>query len=99
MKQSSLALICAIAAPLLLSACMGQAPVKTSNVQKEPDILTVHEDGTMEFKNRKMNAKDVVIYNDGRGGERAAVKMSLEPLHPPFYRDSIIVIRKTAEES
>lgn len=98
MKRSSKALMCAIAAPILLSACMGQAPVKSS-ANKEPDILTVHEDGTMEFKNRRMNEKDVIIYSDGRGGEKAAVKMSLEPLHPPFYRDSIIVVRKSAEES
>ena len=98
MKRSSLAPVYAIAMTLLLSACMGQAPVKTAT-PKEPELLTVRADGTMEFRNREMNAKDVVIYKDGRGGERAAVKMSLEPLHPPFYRDSIIVVRESSEES
>lgn len=91
------AIFCAIAGLTLLSACASQVPLKSA-ANKEPEILVVHADGTMEFRNRKMNAKDVVIYNDGRGGERAAVKMSLEPLHPPYYRDSIIVVRKPSAE-
>ncbi len=98
MKRSSLAPVYAIAMTVLLSACMGQAPVKTA-AKKEPELLTVRADGSMEFRNRTMNAEDVIIYNDGRGGERAAVKMSLEPLHPPFYRDSIIVVREKSEDS
>ena len=75
-----------------LGGCASQAPVKSA--AKEPDQLFIYEDGTMEFKNRKMDPKEVVIYNDGRGGEKAAVKLSLEPLHPAFYRDSIVVVRK-----
>lgn len=78
-----------------LGACMSQTPVKTS--AKEPEHLYVYADGSMEFRNRKIDAEEVVIYDDGRGGERAAVKLSLEPLHPAFYRDSIIVIRKPTD--
>lgn len=78
-----------------LGGCMSHDPVKTA--AKEPEHLYVYADGSMEFRNRRMDADDVIIYNDGRGGERAAVKLSLEPLHPAFYRDSIIVIRKPTD--
>jgi hypothetical protein len=78
-----------------LGGCMSHSPVKTT--AKEPEHLYVYADGSMEFRNRKLDADDVVIYNDGRGGERAAVKLSLEPLHPAFYRDSIIVVRKPSD--
>ncbi len=77
---------------IALGGCMSQDPVKS--VAKEPEQLTIYADGTMEYRNRKIGSEDVVIYDDGRGGERAAVKISLEPLHPPFYRDTIIVVRK-----
>ncbi len=77
---------------IALGGCMSQGPVKSA--AKEPEQLTIYADGTMEYRNRKIGAKDVVIYDDGRGGERAAVKISLEPLHPPFYRDTIVVVRK-----
>lgn len=70
---------------------MSQAPVK--NVTKASERLYIYDDGSMAFRNRKIGSDDVVIYADGYGGEKAAVKISLEPLHPPFFRDSIIVIR------
>ena len=66
---------------------------RVQTAEKEPEILYIHPDGTMEFKGRTMNEKDVVIYKDGRGGERAAVKLSI-PLHPDVYRDTIKVERK-----
>ena len=47
----------------------------------------------MEFKGRIMNKEDVVVYKDGQGGERAAVKLVL-PFHPDVYRDTIQVERK-----
>jgi hypothetical protein len=78
-----------------LSGCMSQAPVKTA--KKEPEQLFVYADGSMEFRNRKINADEVIIYKDGRGGEKAAVKLSLEPLHPAFFRDSIVVVRKSTD--
>jgi hypothetical protein len=77
---------------LLIVSCAGaEKPVQTA--KKEQEVLYIHPDGTMEFKGRIMNEKDVVIYKDGRGGERAAVKLSL-PLHPDVYRDTIKVERK-----
>jgi hypothetical protein len=80
---------------VVLAGCMSQAPVKS--VAKEPEQLIVYADGTMEFRNRKIDSENVVIYGDGRGGEKAAVKISLEPLHPPFYRDTIVVVRKPSD--
>lgn len=79
----------------VLGGCMSQAPVKT--VAKDPELLFIYEDGSMEFRNRPIDSDDVVIYADGRGGEKAAVQINLEPLHPPFYRDSIVVVRKPRE--
>ncbi len=78
-----------------LGGCMSQTPVKST--AKKPELLFVNADGSMEFRNRKIDAENVVIYDDGRGGEKAAVKISLEPLHPAFYRDSIIVVRKPTD--
>lgn len=77
-----------------LSAC-NLIPVKTiqSSVEdNEVDKLFVYSDGSMKFNDRFVSVKNVVIYPDGFGGERAAVKMNV-PLHPDFYRDSIHVVR------
>jgi len=69
-----------------------------STVKSEPEILTVYPDGTMEFRNRIMNEDEVIIYSDGKGGERAAVKL-WTPLRSRIrednvvYRDTIIVDR------
>ena len=60
--------------------------------EKEQDIFYIYPDGMMEFKGRIMNKKDVVIYEDGRGGEFAAVKLNI-PRHSDFYRANIIVVR------
>ena len=59
---------------------------------KKPEILYIFPDGRYEFQGRTMNEEDVVIYKDGRGGERAAVKL-LIPRHPDVYRDTITVER------
>lgn len=58
------------------------------------NTLLVYEDGRMEFNSRFVNDDDVVIYDDGRGGERAAIKVRV-PIHSDFYRDSIVVVRVT----
>ena len=63
---------------------------------KEPDTLTVLSDGTMVFNNRTINENDVVIYPDGTGGERAAIRIFV-PFKTDFYRDSIRVHREDAE--
>jgi hypothetical protein len=62
--------------------------------QPQPERLVVYHDGSMEFRDRPIPQEDVVIYPDGTGGERAAVKIRMEPLHPAFYRDSIVVERQ-----
>ena len=53
----------------------------------------------MEFQNREIGADNVVFYSDGRGGEKAAVKVSMEPIQPAFFRDSIIVVRKPTDSA
>ena len=64
----------------------------------EPEILTIYPDGTMVFRGRVMNEDEVIIYPDGRGGEKAAVRV-WEPLRPTarkdskYYRDTIVVDR------
>ena len=63
---------------------------------KAPEILTIYNDGSIKYKGRFVNKNDVVIYPDGFGGERAAVKVRV-PLHPDFYRDTIHVRRVDSE--
>lgn len=63
-----------------------------STSEKETEILYIYPDGRLEFEGRSMNKEDVVIYKDGRGGERAAVKLVI-PRHPDVYRDTIMVER------
>ena len=58
-----------------------------------PEVLIVQEDGSMYFKDRAMPRDDVIIYNDGFGGERAAVKVYV-PYKHDYYRDSIRVYRE-----
>jgi hypothetical protein len=60
------------------------------------EVLTVQADGTMYFRERAMSEDDVIIYADGFGGERAAVKVYV-PLKNDFYRDSIKVYRVTPD--
>ena len=77
---------------LLLSGCMATPVAKSTPA--EPDILIVSADGTMQLGDRLIPDGDVIIYEDGRGGEKAAVRVRLEPLHPDFFRDSIVVERR-----
>ena len=65
----------------------------------EPEILTIYPDGSMTLMGRPIPPEDVIIYPDGYGGEKAAIKSGLEPLHPPFYRDTIIVDRVDEEKN
>ena len=76
-----------------LPACASQ-PAPTL-VQKSPETLTVYADGIMVLNDRIVNLDDVVIYPDGIGGERAAIRMRM-PSKPDFYRDSITVQRITS---
>jgi len=90
-----------LASVLMASCATSNQPV----AEKEQDILHIYPDGKMVFNGRIMNEEDVVIYDDGYGGERAAVKL-LVPLsryqsqpYSEFYRDTIIVERKEIDES
>ena len=78
---------------LLLTACTREIMVRSSDQQKSPERLVVHADGKKVFKNRVLPDNEVIIYQDGRGGEKAAVKV-YAPLHPSFFRDSIVVERR-----
>ena len=93
MKLSKLKLAGLCLTSLILSAC-AEAPVVVSQASA-PEKLIIHSNGSMEFRNRVLPERDVVIYDDGYGGEKAAVRVRLEPLHPDFFRDSIIVERMT----
>ena len=75
---------------LSLTACNNTIPVRS--VDNGADTLRVYSDGKMMFRDRVIPVKDVFIYPDGFGGEKAAVKLYV-PYHPPFYRDSIVVER------
>ncbi len=81
-----------LVASLTLSACTGlgkdQAPAR-----EQPETLYVFPDGSMHFRGRAIDDEDVVIYDDGRGGERAAVRLVI-PRHPDVYRDTITVERR-----
>ncbi len=78
---------------LLLAGCAAEPTVAHHTARNSPEILTVKNDGTMVFRERTMNEDDVVIYDDGRGGERAAIRVYV-PFMNDFYRDSIIVHRE-----
>jgi hypothetical protein len=90
MNLSSFSRVSLLIAILLVAAC-SSGPVVVDT--KQPEVLTILPDGTMRLMGRLLPAEDVVIYPDGYGGEKAAVKVRIEPLHPAFYRDSIIVKR------
>lgn len=84
-----------------VSAC-NTASIKNdmSNFSTSRETLYVYEDGKMKLDSRYVDSQDVVIYADGKGGEKAAVKVRV-PIHSDFYRDSIMVVRvvKEYEES
>lgn len=79
-----------IIAGLTLAACNEASMLKSAD--KGTETLLIYTDGRMVLNNRIMPNEDVIIYQDGLGGEKAAVKMYV-PYHPPFYRDSIVVER------
>ncbi len=87
---------------VLMASCAATNQPVAENGQ---DILHIYPDGKMVFDGRIINEEDVVIYDDGYGGERAAIKLRV-PLsryktqnHSEFYRDTIIVDRKVIDVS
>lgn len=93
-RRTALALKAAfLTLALAVTACGPTQPnVRPTTAATDPDVLRIHGDGRMEMKGRPVPEKEVVIYPDGRGGERAAVIVR-NPIHPDFYRDTIIVER------
>jgi len=88
-------------ASLLIPSCTtAKKPDRAG--EKEQEIFYIYPDGTMEFRGRIKNKEDVVIYDNERGGEFAAIKIIVprNPLnqynkqrHSHFYRDNITVER------
>ena len=95
-KLSNSLYILVVISVVLLPAC-SLTPERQAT--DEPEILTIYPDGSMTLMGRPIPPEDVVIYPDGYGGEKAAIKSGLEPLHPPFYRDTIIVDRVDEEKN
>jgi hypothetical protein len=81
-----LLLVCVI----IFSCTRTDKPARTG--EQEEEILYIYPDGKLVFQDRTMNEEDVVIYEDGRGGERAAVKLII-PRHPDVFRNTITVER------
>lgn len=95
MKQKTLYSLILIIGLIFASACSigfnKEYDLEVSNSNKK-DILYIYQDGKMKFRSRYLNTEDVVIYEDGKGGEKAAIKVRV-PRYPDYYRDSIIVVR------
>ena len=76
----------------MLAGCTAAQPrdaAYTSPPQKK--VLTVHADGKMLYRDRLVSPDDVIMYEDGRGGLRAAVRVRTEPVRPDFFADGIVV--------
>lgn len=86
-----------ILAGWLLSGCQFLSGSHVSDAGDKPEVLHIYPDGSMRFRGRPIPERDVVIYEDGFGGERAAVRIRMEPLHPDFFRDTIVVERVRVE--
>ena len=96
MKLSVLRLTGLCLGGLLATGCTHSPSV--ASAPGGPEKLVIHPDGSMVFRDRPISGNDVVIYRDGYGGEKAAVRIRMEPLHPDFFRDTIIVERKVLQE-
>lgn len=79
------------------SGCTSAPTSEVPSPGAHHDRLYIQSNGEMHLNQTPIDAEDVVIYPDGRGGERAAVKVRPE-VHPPFYRDTISVIREAPPE-
>lgn len=101
MKKNILLIALTFVITLVISAC-NTMPVENnfSDIVESKETLYVYNDGRMRLNSRFLDTKDVVIYSDGQGGEKAAVKVRM-PIHSDFYRDSILVVRvvDVSEES
>jgi hypothetical protein len=80
---------------LLLAGCGGLPS------HENPGKLVIYPDGSMAYRNRPIPKEDVVLYPDGYGGQKAAVRVHMAPLHPDFFQGAIVVerIRVPASET
>ena len=85
-----------LACVLTTVSCSTSETTVAKSHEKKKEVLVIYTDGTMMLNGRIMNEKDVVIYPDGYGGERAAVRV-FAPLHPDYFRDTIPVDRIEVE--
>ena len=92
-RLTELVAIC-VAAVTILGGCLAAPATRQNAATADPDTLVIGDDGSMRLNDRPIPNEDVIIYNDGRGGERAAVRIRMEPLHPDFFRDTILVERE-----
>ncbi len=76
---------------VLASACTASPEARGSIAGT--NILYIYEDGSMKLNDRDIDPSNVVVYPDGVGGEKAALKMRV-PLHPDYYRHTIAVERR-----
>jgi len=88
-------------ASVLMTSCASNQPVAVADIDR--NVLHIYPDGKMILDGRSISEENVVIYSDGRGGERAAVKLIVpqnryhnQP-HTDFYRDTIVVEREGIE--
>ena len=93
MNQFTIHAVRILTLSVLVSACVSDPPVSQQDALL-PEILTVREDGSMWFRERPIPERDVIFYMDGTRGEKAALRIRMEPLHPDFFRDTIIVVRE-----
>lgn len=93
MKKHTYTFIFVITISLFISACSSMSiDNNVATKAKKDNTLLIYADGRMEYNSRFLNKEDVVIYDNGRGGENAAIKVRV-PIHSDFYRDSITVVR------
>jgi len=89
--MNSTKIVAVLALLVFLGGCGG---VSTYVARNGPEKLVIYPDGSMHFHGKPIPARDVVIYPDGYGGEKAAVRVHMEPLHPDYFRDTIVVQRR-----
>ena len=87
---------------LILVACLALSLLAGCGglpAHENPGKLVIYPDGSMEFRHHPIPKEDVVFYPDGYGGQKAAVRVHMQPLHPDFFQGSIVVERRRVPAS
>lgn len=81
---------------LLASSNLACTTTHTTNHKHDltysPDEIIIFADGRVHYRQRLLSHDDVLIYNDIRGVEKAAVKMRTG-VQPDYYLGSYTVVR------